>query len=190
MFNDQTSNNETYDETYNENYNIFDEEINSIISRSVVNIFSNINNFSLEDEANLYPNNSTANDYYERDYEYDYDYRRVPMDIYSLINSLVNREEEIFQEFLNETFLESVESATSTKSNESMIFLSKNYGEIEQKEKYEKSCSICLSDYDKDSDVSFLNCNHLFHTNCISEWSMYKKTCPICRNNIDSDKKE
>ena len=41
-------------------------------------------------------------------------------------------------------------------------------------------CTICLSN---DSDIEWvkLNCNHLFHRECISEWLSINNTCPICR---------
>ena len=41
-------------------------------------------------------------------------------------------------------------------------------------------CTICLSN---DSDIEWvkLNCNHMFHRECISEWLSINNTCPICR---------
>ena len=56
------------------------------------------------------------------------------------------------------------------------------YDEIHNEE---KECSICLSEFEKDSKVSLISCNHLFHNECIKEWSMYKQNCPICRKKIE-----
>ena len=48
------------------------------------------------------------------------------------------------------------------------------------------NCSICLSDLLHGEGVIKLNCNHIFHKDCIITW--FKKDndngCPLCRNNI------
>ena len=43
--------------------------------------------------------------------------------------------------------------------------------------KYE--CDICLTNEVK--SLSQLNCNHLFHSDCINKWLQQKDTCPLCR---------
>ena len=48
------------------------------------------------------------------------------------------------------------------------------------------TCSICLSDLLCNEKVIKLNCNHIFHKDCIIAW-LKKDTdssCPLCRNNI------
>ena len=66
---------------------------------------------------------------------------------------------------------------------------------------YKKSldCSICLNDINiedykkKPNDLIFLNCHHVFHTNCIQSWigSQVKVgrevNCPLCRDHIVMD---
>ena len=47
------------------------------------------------------------------------------------------------------------------------------------------SCSICQSDFEKKNMVSKLECSHIFHTECISEWVRYKSECPNCKANVD-----
>jgi len=49
-------------------------------------------------------------------------------------------------------------------------------------------CSICLE------EVEFyrrkrLECNHVFHYNCIKEWSKQNNSCPNCRKIINKNKK-
>ena len=49
------------------------------------------------------------------------------------------------------------------------------------------SCCICLEEFDKNdiSDITFSNCNHIFHVKCIEKWNSKNEqdfTCPICRN--------
>jgi hypothetical protein len=50
----------------------------------------------------------------------------------------------------------------------------------------EKECCICYSKYNKNEEVSQLNCNHIFHTHCLLHWLETKPTCPLCRNTIVS----
>lgn len=47
-----------------------------------------------------------------------------------------------------------------------------------------QQCSICCSEYDIGDNVSKLNCDHLFHYNCIKEWGCYNQTCPLCKIGI------
>ena len=43
-------------------------------------------------------------------------------------------------------------------------------------------CSICICDYEKDSNVTELsNCKHLFCTPCIETWLETSTSCPLCR---------
>ena len=49
------------------------------------------------------------------------------------------------------------------------------------------SCCICLEEFDKNdiSDITFSNCNHIFHIECIEKWNSKNEldfSCPICRN--------
>jgi hypothetical protein len=45
----------------------------------------------------------------------------------------------------------------------------------------DKECSICLSEFKNDDNISITKCSHIFHHNCITEWSHYKNDCPMCR---------
>ena len=48
---------------------------------------------------------------------------------------------------------------------------------------YDGECSICL---EKDSSrlCRKLNCNHIFHCECIDKWFSNKNSCPICRDRL------
>lgn len=50
----------------------------------------------------------------------------------------------------------------------------------------QEKCAICTSEFEVDENVTFLNCDHVLHTECINEWVMYKSECPICRGKIDT----
>lgn len=45
-------------------------------------------------------------------------------------------------------------------------------------------CIICLEKYNINDKIVRLNCNHVYHKNCIKLWFKKKKTCPICRFDI------
>ena len=47
-----------------------------------------------------------------------------------------------------------------------------------------ENCVICNSEFEKDEKITNLECNHVLHTECISEWVKYKPECPICRASI------
>ncbi|KAL9234443.1 hypothetical protein vseg_009315 [Gypsophila vaccaria] len=46
------------------------------------------------------------------------------------------------------------------------------------------ACSICIEDYEDESEIRELPCRHLFHCACVDKWLRTKPTCPLCKNNI------
>lgn len=47
-------------------------------------------------------------------------------------------------------------------------------------------CSICFDGFAVDIDVLKLECNHLFHIECIRQWLRLHSNCPVCRSNVGS----
>ena len=46
-------------------------------------------------------------------------------------------------------------------------------------------CPICQDDVKIDSDiVRELECNHIYHIECIDNWLIIKNECPMCKNKI------
>jgi len=46
-----------------------------------------------------------------------------------------------------------------------------------------KTCSICIDEYDDESEIRQLNCNHVFHITCIDPWLLKESyKCPLCRD--------
>ena len=43
------------------------------------------------------------------------------------------------------------------------------------------SCPICTFDFKLEEEASQVQCGHLYHRPCISEWLDYNNTCPVCR---------
>jgi hypothetical protein len=57
------------------------------------------------------------------------------------------------------------------------------YKDLIQKEKYVE-CAICLDDFNEETKLRLLKCEHGFHIECIDEWlKKYNYNCPICRRN-------
>ena len=100
--------------------------------------------------------------------------------------SLFNNLDYNYNRILQETF----ENQPSIEKTDHIIDIpSQTYSSIKDKEKYEKECSICLTEFDEDCIVSLLpKCNHIFHKECVVEWGKYKTSCPICRNNVEEKK--
>ena len=50
------------------------------------------------------------------------------------------------------------------------------------------SCAICLDEFDEkdEREIAELNCNnkHIFHLECIKNWSKTNDICPMCREPI------
>ena len=48
------------------------------------------------------------------------------------------------------------------------------------------TCSICLEDYNEQNKdkIAELNCNHIFHLDCLNEWIDKNDICPMCREPI------
>ncbi|KAL6140310.1 hypothetical protein ACLB2K_058610 [Fragaria x ananassa] len=48
--------------------------------------------------------------------------------------------------------------------------------------KTEHDCSVCLSEFQPESEINHLSCGHVFHQDCLEKWLNYWNiTCPLCR---------
>ncbi|XP_004502109.1 probable E3 ubiquitin-protein ligase XERICO [Cicer arietinum] len=46
----------------------------------------------------------------------------------------------------------------------------------------EHDCSVCLTQFEPESEINCLSCGHLFHKVCLEKWLDYWNiTCPLCR---------
>ena len=50
----------------------------------------------------------------------------------------------------------------------------------------ENNCSICLEEFKNEDLLKKLNCNHIFHKDCLGTWinnntNKNNNTCPLCR---------
>ena len=54
---------------------------------------------------------------------------------------------------------------------------------------YDERCSICLEDFDFNSDkntVKTIDCDHCFHEECLKSWLRIRTKCPNCQNHLVS----
>ncbi|CAN6479684.1 unnamed protein product [Victoria cruziana] len=52
-------------------------------------------------------------------------------------------------------------------------------------------CSVCLTRFEPESDVSQLSCGHFFHKPCFDKWLDYwHMTCPLCRYSLMPEEEE
>ena len=61
----------------------------------------------------------------------------------------------------------------------------KNLNTIDMENSKIQSCSICFEDFSKEEKVIiFKECLHVFHIDCIRDWTKRKPICPNCKRNV------
>ena len=46
-------------------------------------------------------------------------------------------------------------------------------------------CSVCLEEFKEDDILKKLNCEHIFHKDCLEPWlNNNNRNCPLCRTDI------
>jgi hypothetical protein len=50
--------------------------------------------------------------------------------------------------------------------------------------KTKEECDLCLEEYVENVKITFLNCFHKFHTNCLKECLKKKNECPVCLSEV------
>ncbi|XP_061337128.1 probable E3 ubiquitin-protein ligase XERICO [Gastrolobium bilobum] len=72
----------------------------------------------------------------------------------------------------SEGFLEEFRSRTPTLRFDSVC----SY------KQHEHDCTVCLTQFEPESEINRLSCGHLFHKVCLEKWLDYWNiTCPLCR---------
>jgi hypothetical protein len=140
--------------------NIIDEVFNNIVIFTVYN--NQREELEDDDQEELYDNNDEDNIEQER------------------------REDQIIQ-MIN--FINFVNEISNINNLEDVIMvLDENQLNNIPEKKYSEistecnTCSICQDEIDKDHTVRQLNCNHIYHKECIDKYLLeYSYKCPICR---------
>lgn len=47
-----------------------------------------------------------------------------------------------------------------------------------------KSCTVCMCQYELAEEFMILPCLHRFHSECIKEWFSRRNTCPNCKDKV------
>jgi hypothetical protein len=91
----------------------------------------------------------------------------------------------IYDNAINRLFEENRERDLQRREDEYINFSSQRYDTLNfENIKEQKDCSICLTDFEKENMVSVTLCKHVFHHDCIKEWTHYKSNCPVCREEL------
>lgn len=90
-------------------------------------------------------------------------------------NEDINESEEIDELLIYENPIEDeiMENLPVTKLND-----------IEKLSDENRKCPICLEFFDKDDNIIYLPCIHIYHEECIKRWFKCQDFCPICRLKI------
>lgn len=140
-----------------------EENINVRIVSNEIQVTINTNNPVVDLFLNLIIN-EVLSSIYDDDYEEDDDENDAGLN-YAL------RESEQMYKFLE-------------KKNVKLDIKSQLYKDINNNSDCTE-CVICKDNF-KSKDITVnLSCNHIFHNECINEWSLYNPICPICRTNIN-----
>ena len=51
-------------------------------------------------------------------------------------------------------------------------------------------CAVCTEEFEKNEKVSCLDCQHIFHSECLMPWLEIQNTCPNCRYLLPKEKDE
>ena len=84
-----------------------------------------------------------------------------------------------FLDLMVEVEVEQPKSKSKSKSNQLNL-------KLETETKITQGCcSICLEEFiEEDICRRLVNCTHLFHNHCVSQWLQKQPSCPLCRTKI------
>jgi len=102
---------------------------------------------------------------------------RTPADLVRVASELAQQEREFLQAVVRPEQFENkkCENLFVTINKQKYCKTLKKFGE----------CSICSDTYKDSTIVSVLECGHIFHPDCITEWGHYNPSCPMCKKDID-----
>jgi hypothetical protein len=156
------------------------------VNQQIINNISNIrrhfqysSEYITEDEENdQYDEDDivyTSNDLVNQNYNLN--------NINNIQNTFINDLFNIFNQTINETIDQEFEDVKVTLTPEQFSQFKNIKITNENINQYSsKPCNICMDNYNIDEELTFLVCNHYFHTDCIKHWLCNEKvTCPICR---------
>jgi len=131
-------------------------------------------------------NNNENNQYDENEHdytneEYDNDVMQNLL-LTSMMLSFITNVNRSHEELELRLAVEESERDLELKRDDNII-LEYDWIEYNKECKY-SSCTICIEDFKEEYYIVKLECGHLFHEECISEWGLYKQECPVCKKEI------
>lgn len=162
------SNEDNIDEYFAINYNQFQEVFFEEVLNYLANGYLNEDNIPVQSSEQTNSINSNLN---------------LLDGLYTVLRGTLDfHSENAFERVLRESLEESNNHLKRT--DEIVDFPIIKYVDCEDKNNYDVKCTICLDEFEDESNISLPECRHIFHTDCIKEWVRYKKECPVCRNEI------
>lgn len=76
---------------------------------------------------------------------------------------------------------------TGLKEDEMEPYIRKTklqFSDDASKHQVDKKCSICQEEFEADDELARLNCDHLYHFQCIQQWVAHKNFCPVCKQQV------
>lgn len=63
----------------------------------------------------------------------------------------------------------------------------KTFANVDEKNKTQTECCICLMDFKDDDELAELKCDerHYFHSACLEDWLKRKYECPLCKKPVN-----
>jgi hypothetical protein len=140
------------------------EEENERINPYYYDILNNSNEYINQVVTNLLRNIDTNDNQFNDDMDY----------VLSVYRGNYNTLETV----LNQSFEEA--PTISKNENQEINLQQVIYTKID----VDETCTICLSVFENGDSIGHLDCNHIFHFECINEWCKYKSQCPMCREEV------
>ena len=50
--------------------------------------------------------------------------------------------------------------------------------------RYKEECPICSEEIKDEAQIKATKCGHLFHKDCLNQWTSQNNSCPSCRTNF------
>lgn len=90
-----------------------------------------------------------------------------------------------------EASTDSTKRISSTDEHDSNS-LDRNHDEVEPTNRDQSTtvaeehvCSVCLDDFEDDTEITALPCRHTFHTDCLTPWLTERQSkCPLCKFDV------
>lgn len=112
--------------------------------------------------------------------------QRLPRGVQALLLNTVANEEAIHSRLIElHQVLEKGQGLDKADINK--CGATSEWRQAEHSNDTQQQCMVCLSDFVAGDCVRRLQCEHLFHRDCIDEWLQRSAVCPICKRPVGKD---